>query len=364
MFNLFGNLLSKMIGIPKCLLRTDKCNGVRPLAFLASKSMAMLLYIVCLYINDLPDVTNMLTILFADDTNCIVSGNNLKILEKQVNDELIKIKDFMMANKLSLNTSKTTFTIISPPNKTPKDKITLKIGKEVIKETDEFSFLGIIIDKNLKFKSHFNKVLAKVKNGVNALSSIKKTLNYRSKIMIYHSLIHSHLNYCSLSWLPKLNTKQLDTLITLQKRAIRAIFNSKYNSHTNILFQYSHITKVEDICEAESLKMMYQYKEGLLPFGVSQTIKKFTEASTFLTRSNATPKITIRGLRKDDILYEMITYWNKCNLEIKDQTYKMPSVKQRIKGYLRKRYNFNCHRQKCFSCFRTNETALLEYMKN
>lgn len=112
----------------------------------------------------------------------------------------------------------------------------LEIGDVEIKETVEIKFLGVLVHKNFRFQGHFEKVLDKVKKGVNALIRAKFILNYQAKINIYHSLIHSHINYCCLSWISKISSKQMKQLATLQKRALRAVFNAKYNSHSNILF--------------------------------------------------------------------------------------------------------------------------------
>jgi Reverse transcriptase (RNA-dependent DNA polymerase) len=43
------------------------------------------------YINDLPKITNLLTVLFADDTQEFATGKNLPTLINQVNTELKKV---------------------------------------------------------------------------------------------------------------------------------------------------------------------------------------------------------------------------------------------------------------------------------
>ena len=60
-----------------------------------------------LYINDLNTVTKLLTlIMFADDTNIFISGDNLDNLTSVVNIELSKISSWFSANLLSLNIKK------------------------------------------------------------------------------------------------------------------------------------------------------------------------------------------------------------------------------------------------------------------
>ena len=53
-------------------------------------------------------VSNVLfPILFADDTNVLLSGNNADELIKSMNIELTKYVDWLDCNKLSLNVTKT-----------------------------------------------------------------------------------------------------------------------------------------------------------------------------------------------------------------------------------------------------------------
>lgn len=49
--------------------------------------------------------------LFADDTNPLYAEKNLRSLEATVNKELASVRNWPMANKLSLNTTKSTFVI-------------------------------------------------------------------------------------------------------------------------------------------------------------------------------------------------------------------------------------------------------------
>ena len=50
-----------------------------------------------------------LKILYADDTCVLISGNHLNDLIDRLNTELISLKNWFKANKLSLNTKKIIF---------------------------------------------------------------------------------------------------------------------------------------------------------------------------------------------------------------------------------------------------------------
>ena len=64
-----------------------------------------------LLINDLPNATNLFSILFADDTTLHLSSSNIVSLYEQANKELDKLADWFKANKLTPNISKTKYMI-------------------------------------------------------------------------------------------------------------------------------------------------------------------------------------------------------------------------------------------------------------
>ena len=71
------------------------------------------LLFVLLFINDLPNSNFMKAMLFANDTVLVQSDNNLGKLQNSVNREMTKVVDWLTANKLSLNLSKTKYLLIT-----------------------------------------------------------------------------------------------------------------------------------------------------------------------------------------------------------------------------------------------------------
>ena len=66
------------------------------------------------FINDLHTVTDLLTLLFADDTAGLKSGLNLNELITKVNTEVNKLANWFRANKMAVNVSKTKYIIFKP----------------------------------------------------------------------------------------------------------------------------------------------------------------------------------------------------------------------------------------------------------
>ena len=80
---------------------------------------------------------------------------------------------------------------------------------------DNFNFLGIIINKHLKWTSHVDMLTAKLSKTIGILNTLKHILPINIMRTIYNSLILCHLNYGVLLWGPKLHLN--DRLHILQK---------------------------------------------------------------------------------------------------------------------------------------------------
>ena len=81
-----------------------------------------------LYINDIYTTSSKFKFhLFADDTNLLYADKNLKYLETILNSELVKVSDWLHANKLTLNTKKSNYVIFHPYQKTINNQVQLKL---------------------------------------------------------------------------------------------------------------------------------------------------------------------------------------------------------------------------------------------
>ena len=104
--------------------------------------------------NDFHLCSSLLEIyLFVDDTNWYLKNKKLSDLESKVNHELIKVNNWLCANKMSLSIDKTSF-IFHPHQKRLTFNIELKINKKVIRHDSCIKYLGgKCISMNLAKKS-------------------------------------------------------------------------------------------------------------------------------------------------------------------------------------------------------------------
>ena len=119
-----------------------------------------------LYINDITHVSQVLTFyLFADDTSVFFSHKNIKDLESIVNQELKKLSDWLIANKLTLNVLKSNVVLFKSKNSPNNLSINLEINNSKLEENLSAKYLGIIIDHKLTFCQETEHIKQKLIKG-------------------------------------------------------------------------------------------------------------------------------------------------------------------------------------------------------
>ena len=172
------------------------------------------------------------------------------------------ISDWLATNKLSLNVKKTKFMLFRYPQKSPHSiqKLDLEIDGTSIEQVKTFDFLGLVISETLSWKEHVNKISLKISKVIAVMRKIKYTVNSNILLKIYNSLILSRIHYGILCW-----GYEHKRIFILQKKAIRIVHKSKYNSHTDPIFKSLNQLKTRDIFTIQSLKFYHRFCHNNLP---------------------------------------------------------------------------------------------------
>ena len=153
-----------------------------------------------LYINDFRlCLKNSEQIMFADDTSAFIKEKNIHKLFKKGNNEISRIDQWLIANKLSINTSKTKCMLFrSKHSNTQHTNLNLFIRNNKIEQVSSLKFLGVYIDEYLSWCPHMKYLLSKLRSCLGATRKIRSFLNQKSLLTLYHSFFNSHLQYCTV----------------------------------------------------------------------------------------------------------------------------------------------------------------------
>ena len=272
--------------------------------------------------------------------------------------EINKVLDYLKANYLSINEKKCEFIIVRPNTKKPLRKESLVLNNIEIEETDKMTFLGTIFDNKNNYKPQIQKVISKMNTVVHSLIRAKYTLPYKSKLLIFNGLFKPITDYSCLVWLDKANKSERDTLIKLQKKAIRLVFQSRFNTHTNQLFQISKIIPFEYIYEKEAIIFCKKLQNNELPEIFHDLLGHFTDNK----RSGYKNTIKIPSKYKPGhVFYNIVKSWNDSH-ESYRQTSKTKTTKSKIKtNIIESLKGKSCQKRKCYMCSRDAHVDFWRY---
>ena len=188
-----------------------------------------------LYISDLPNgLMHSQPRMYADDTSITYASNDVEEIERCVNIDFDRIRTWLAANKLTLNTTKTEFLLIGSwqrLSRLERNPI-IEINKFPIKQVSTSKSLGVHIDGNLSWESHVNEVSKKIASGISAIKRIRYFLPFKILLNVYNSLVQPHFDHCNVVW-GNCSKNLSSKLQKLQNRAARVLTYSNYDCSTS-----------------------------------------------------------------------------------------------------------------------------------
>ena len=139
--------------------------------------------------------------------------------------------DWFETNKMIVYPSKFQ-SIMIDKKKQDHTKETFEIGDKVIKALASVKLLGVQIDDKLNFNLNITNIYRSAANQLNTL--IRRFFSFEAKKVLVDSYFYSNFNYCPLVWIFS-SAKSLNKIETLQKRALRYLYNDYESPYDTIL---------------------------------------------------------------------------------------------------------------------------------
>ena len=289
------------------------------------------------FINDLPMSTILFTLLFADDTACLASGNDLEQLVAMVNTELNKLAIWFRSNKMSVNLSKTKYIIFHAKNKkvddanlpvifnnneqgepidpslvTPLERIH---NNHVDANSRTYKLLGLHLDEQLSLNTHCDILGKKLTKSLYFLKRVQNILTKEALTSLYHAIFHAHLLYCSII-ISGASSNALNKIKILQKKAIRTITKSKSREHTEPLFKQLKILPFDKIVQMSKINFMHAVRYKYAPDTFHSTWQLNEDRNLDYEMRNATDfnlPVPRTEFFKKQPMYSLPLAWNSFN---------------------------------------------------
>jgi len=171
------------------------------------------------------------------------------------------------------------------------NNLELSCGDQRIERVDVVKFLGLHMDENLNWSSHLKKIYTKLSKNLYLLRNVKKSIPNWAMKMLYYAYFHSHITYGLALWGPMCLKRDLKRITILQKKALRCIENTKYNSPTCPILKKHMILKIDDCIDLELSKMALKVSKTALPSPILDLFKVGTDYHNYNTRNRHNPVV-------------------------------------------------------------------------
>ena len=267
-----------------------------------------------LYINDLFTAVKFSNVHhFADDTNLLNTSGSLKQLAKQMNLDLRFLSQWLNANKISLNASKTEYIIFKHARKPFDYDFRLSINGKRLYPSASIKYLGVLLDADLSWKSQINDVAAKLKRANGALAKLRHYVPSSVLLLVYYAIFHSHLQYCCQIW-GQPNSAFINRICVLQNCAMRIMAFKMPRYSAKSLYAKFGVLQFSDMVHLQNIVLLHKMYHNEMPAVVHSTFAvDFTHAQP--TRAHKSglldlPTVLTTCFGKNSVRHNAIRSWN------------------------------------------------------
>ena len=228
------------------------------------------------------------------------------------------------------------------------NNVITRAGRNCVEEY--VRFLGVLIDDELSFVGHINKLKSKLNSGLYALSTCNNLVPLKIRLLIYRGLIDSHLQFGSIIYGAS-HPKLLEPIQILQRKALRLVAMAKYNAHTDPLFKMYSILKLSDLVSLNQTVFVRQFKNNQLP----QSFQGFFQNIPAAEQKSRDDDYNLKSKypSNNNLLYypsvQLLRNWNCNSLAIKSES-KITVLKSTIKTSKISNYEEDCLKVNCYIC--------------
>lgn len=182
-----------------------------------------------IYVNDLVYADPRTDfILFADDTTAVNRNENFDELQLSLEETQTRVTAWFLANRLSLNATKTETMFFSLSN------------GEVNGNPESVKFLGVQIDPKLSWNSHTDKLCNNLTSCIYAIRNLSLIVSRQVLLITYHALFQSKISYAIHAWG---HAPSMKRVFGLQRKAVRIINKLGYRDDcTQAYFELKILT--------------------------------------------------------------------------------------------------------------------------
>jgi hypothetical protein len=261
---------------------------------------------------------------------------NHLLIQRDANNSLVQLYSWFSANKLTLNTDKTCFTVFSNAKTKPSIKLTL--NGSPISCVSASKYLGIHLDENLNWKHHTRHITSKLNQLSGAFYYLAKYINPKQIKQIYYAYVFPYIKY-GIEIYGACDRTVMKPIQTAQNKILKILSKKEKRYPTNTLHDDLNLLKCEDIHNYFTGILVFKQQNGLLPAIFSNYFKKTNSIHRRHTRNSDklfVPRFRLKCGQKS-MKYTGVITWNSIPTNIRTSN-SLSMFKRKYKSFLTSTY--------------------------
>ena len=260
-----------------------------------------------------------------------------------MNLDLRFVCNWLKANKISLNASKTELLVFRDPRRKINFDLKIKIDGQKITPSKFVKYLGIYLDNFLSWQKQEQDMRSRLSRAAGMLCKIRHYVDFDVLKMVYYGIFASILNYGSLIW--GQHSRIVNRLQTIRDKAIRYMTFKPKRTTVLPLFKECEILNLSDYIVYQNCLFAHDCINEKLPTPLLDDRITFVQ-TTGNTRAERLNQLV--NFRTKTVLYgsnsiksRAVKAWNDVNVELHHlmlQDVSKSICKKRIYEYLVDKY--------------------------
>ena len=275
-----------------------------------------------MYVNDFTAYIDEFTIMYADDTSMVFTGQNVNDVKEKAINTITNTKIWFSCHKLLMNDGKTNVMYFNKQYE--NNQIQLELETCTLNSANTTKFLGLYLDNELNWSTHITKLSNKLSSSLFALRVVKNKMEPFSLMQVYHAIFESHIRYGIIFWGSSLKTN-VNKVLLIQKKAVRILASLKYRESCR-----------ETFIKLEIMTVISLYVYDILLF-VKNNLALLNQDTVTHTHNTRAKQTFVRPFKHRTKLYEQSVSYSGLklynSLPIKIKELEFPKYKKILKDF-------------------------------
>ena len=173
-------------------------------------------------------------------------------------------------------------------------------------------------------------LLKMIRSSICCIKKIKPFLDCKTLLLLYHTLVKSHILYCITSWYFG-NETMINKLQCAVNKLMRSIFNVGKRQTVSYVMKHNSLLTIRQIRDIEIATFVYKFMNKLLPLPFDHSFKTaFKITKNTRSQSSLYPSFCRVHITKQAMRYKGSLIWNNIPFNLRQDSKSLKSFRSAV----------------------------------